>query len=399
MDKLSALVGNESGELLRSIPLREYLEHFPNYIHKASDWINTDTKSLLAAGDRDTNILASAQACFLPVPEDGGKVNFNVAIYNYQSSKDAPAILAIVTSVNGTSAQIITNDTGADRGRRYQRLHINMDGKCCPLVGQLLKEWRVSRGQTENLDAPITAEEKLHNAIIVLQVPLKRSAIAKGVVPFFGVNPEAAFLEEMAVYDSDGEVDECESASINPGPKRAYFGERGDTRAAKKLKSTTRDAIVFVGEATGQPFLELGNPPLRIERDPRFPIRATFQFYKTTSTGVADADDMAMIAGQFAELRKRTAVAQGSLVTGVGDKDRTTMTTTAGATVGAIPAWWQPFLVAHATLRGRFKETDDELAALVFRNGRFAGDQDATGLQQYLEQRSTAAAALAWGAF
>jgi hypothetical protein len=102
-----------------------------------------------------------------------------VAIYNYQSRKEAPAVLAIVSSFHGTSAHVVTNKTDgyglplrvpqicasmalADVSpvclmeggflvatnlcsrskRQYQRLWFNKDGKACPFVGQLLKATR-----------------------------------------------------------------------------------------------------------------------------------------------------------------------------------------------------------------------------------------------------------------
>ncbi len=422
MSKIMLSVGNESGEpALRSVSLVDYLAGFPFYIHKASDWKDPEHPSLLRPEEEGehAHVLMSAQACFLPVLEGGGGTSFNAAIYNYQSRSDAPAVLAILSTVNGTSAQIVTNDTRGDRGRRYQRLYMNMDGKCCPLVGQLLKEWRYAKGQRENLDAPMTAEEKLHNAVMLIQVPLKHRTKDDEVYPMMMASmkmPKGGFMDEMAIDPTmlkkwEGEIEQCadcdfpdsddedpgamvlyESASgqesaITPSEKRAREGdELESTRAAKKPKSTTRDAIVSVGEPTGDPFHELGAEPIKIKRDKRFPIRVTVQFYKTTTNGVADEDDMAVIAGQIAELRHRTAVAMGSLVTGEGDKNRTTE-----MKFGA-PEWWPDFL-ADYDHRADFTESDEELAAIVFRNGRFVGmpNQQAVVLA-YLEQRRRAQA-------
>jgi hypothetical protein len=180
MEKIRLLVGNEHGEPLHSIALTEYLENFRDYLHDAGSWPKegSEQRSLLAR-EKDSHVLMSAQACFLPVPELGGEVAFNVAAYQYQSRSQAPAVLAIISGVHGTSAHVITNDASG-RGRQYQRLWFNKDGKACPFVGQLLKEWRVKKGQTTNLDAPLTDEEKLHNALLLIQVPLVQSSGTRG---------------------------------------------------------------------------------------------------------------------------------------------------------------------------------------------------------------------------
>ena len=56
------------------------------------------------------------------------------------------------------------------------------------------------------------------------------------------------------------------------------------------------NAVIGHGENEG-PFTEIANLP--IERDPRFPVRVTVQFYKATSNGVVSEADMAEIAAQI----------------------------------------------------------------------------------------------------
>jgi len=75
------LVGNEKGERLQRISLYEFLDHPDDFLHDPRCWPGRD-HTLLA--DRDTDILASAQACFLPVPQQG-KATFNPVLFNYQS--------------------------------------------------------------------------------------------------------------------------------------------------------------------------------------------------------------------------------------------------------------------------------------------------------------------------
>lgn len=68
IDKIPLVVGNESGEPLRTVTLKEYLQNFRDYLHNPNDWTGSN-RSLLA--DRDTHVIMSAQACFLPVPKTG----------------------------------------------------------------------------------------------------------------------------------------------------------------------------------------------------------------------------------------------------------------------------------------------------------------------------------------
>jgi hypothetical protein len=55
-------------------------------------------------------------------------------------------------------------------------------------------------------------------------------------------------------------------------------------------------AVIGHGAVEG-PFTEVGG--LEIERDERFPIRVTVQFYKATSNGEVGAADMQAIDGQI----------------------------------------------------------------------------------------------------
>ena len=105
LDKFYLLVGNESGEELQRISLEEYIGNFRRYLSESNSWKGRQ-KSLLA--DRDSHVLVSAQAAFLPVPKEG-QAEFNPVIFNYQSYKENPAVLTIVATREGTSATIIDN--------------------------------------------------------------------------------------------------------------------------------------------------------------------------------------------------------------------------------------------------------------------------------------------------
>ena len=108
-DDFYLLVGNERGEELHSISLTEYLHDFRNYLHNPGSWAGRET-SLLAP--RDSHVLVSAQAAFLPVPQEG-KAEFNPVVFNYQSHAEDPAVLVILATREGTSATIIDNTRDA----------------------------------------------------------------------------------------------------------------------------------------------------------------------------------------------------------------------------------------------------------------------------------------------
>jgi hypothetical protein len=65
-DEFFVLVGNEKGQPLEKITLRELLGNLRAYLTDASSW--TGSRTSLLAEDRDSHVLVSAQACFLPIP-------------------------------------------------------------------------------------------------------------------------------------------------------------------------------------------------------------------------------------------------------------------------------------------------------------------------------------------
>lgn len=104
-DDFFLLVGNERGQELERVSLTEYLGNFRSYLSEPDSWAGRRS-SLLAP--RDTHVLVSAQAAFLPVPQQG-QAKFNPVIFNYQSYQGDPAVLTIVATREGTSATIIDN--------------------------------------------------------------------------------------------------------------------------------------------------------------------------------------------------------------------------------------------------------------------------------------------------
>ena len=259
-DDFYLLVGNEQGDELQSISLTEYLGNFRHYLNAPNSWAGRET-SLLA--DRDSEVLVSAQAAFLPVPQQG-KAEFNPVIFNYQSYQGDPAVLTIVATREGTSATIIDNvRDGFPAGFSWgQRLFFNQNGERAGFTGERLSDFQQNQNQDgQNVapppSAPEAAGESGLNMVLLIQVPLKQK------------NP--------MIFD-------------------LFAGAPAEAEVAESVESDVEVAVIGHGPIEG-PFTEIDG--VDIERDERFPIRVTVQFYKATSNGVVSAADMAEINSQL----------------------------------------------------------------------------------------------------
>jgi hypothetical protein len=261
-DDFYLLVGNESGRELERVSLSEYLGNFRRYLHDSGSWAG-DEVSLLA--ERDTHVLVSAQAAFLPVPQQG-QAQFNPVIFNYQSYAGDPAVLTIVATREGTSATIIDNTRDAfPAGFSWgQRLFFNQDGQRASFTGERLSDFEQNNSDDGNrTGAPDAAPEAAGrgglNMVLLIQVPLKQK------------NP--------MIFDTFAVEEGVESEA-----------------AAPMMVGDVEAAVIGHGPVEG-PFTEIDG--LQIERDDRFPIRVTVQFYQATSNGVVSAGDMEEIATQI----------------------------------------------------------------------------------------------------
>jgi hypothetical protein len=278
-DDFYLLVGNEQGEELHSITLTEYLHDFRNYLYNPGSWAGRET-SLLAP--RDSHVLVSAQAAFLPVPREG-KAEFNPVVFNYQSYAEDPAVLVILATREGTSATIIDNTRDAfPAGFSWgQRIFFNQNGERASLTGERLSDFLDDPGNRETANvSPDAAGESGLNMVLLIQVPLKqkrpmffKEGIALSV---------AAPVEEAEMADSD-----VEAAVIGHGPVEG-------------------------------PFTEIDN--LQIERDARFPIRVTVQFYKATSNGIVSPTDMAQIHAQIQRVYEEADYIGSLVVDGASER-------------------------------------------------------------------------------
>ncbi|MGC1309670.1 MAG: hypothetical protein WA885_20805 [Phormidesmis sp.] len=285
MQNLSVLTGNEKGEDIAPTLLAEVLDDLRNYLTEPSSWTGRE-QSLLA--ERDSHVLVSAQAAFLPIPESG-EATFNPVLFNYQSYPGDPAVLTILATREGTSVTVIDNQRdGFDAGRTWgQRLFFNQNGERASLTGKRISDFRAEQAEGNTTTLPpveVTAEAGL-NMVMLIQVPLKQKE------PFYSGGVSNDLMMESAL----------------PAPMAA------------RAQSDVEAAVIGHGPVEG-PFTEIDD--LAIERDPNFPIRVTVQFYKATSNGVVSAADLAEIETQIKQIYD-DADYVGSLVT-EGRSDRPT---------------------------------------------------------------------------
>ncbi len=285
MQQLSVLTGNEKGQDTQPTLLAEVLDDLREYLNEPDSWKGRQ-KSLLA--ERDSHVLVSAQAAFLPIPE-GSEATFNPVLFNYQSAPEDPAVLTILATREGTSTTIIDNQRdGFDAGRTWgQRLFFNKNGERASLTGKRISDFRSeqSNGTTE-LPAVTATEEEGLNMVMLVQVPLKQKNRSSS-----GFSVSSDLMMESA-----------------PAPM-----------AMSRAQSDVEAAVIGHGPVEG-PFTEIDD--LAIERDPNFPIRVTVQFYKATSNGVVSEADLAEIDKQINKIYE-DADYVGSLVTD-GRSDRPT---------------------------------------------------------------------------
>ncbi len=327
--KFYILVGNErDGRELTRVTLLEYLDHLRDYLTVPASW-KGDRSSLVCA--RDHKVLVSAQACFLPVPK-GGSVEFNPAIFNYQSRQGEPAVLCILATRQGTSATIVDNtrDAYPSAGGTGQRLFYNQAGKKALLKGErksdvATREADAAAGAGSGPVVKVTDGEGV-NMVLLIQVPLKQRERER---------PEAAEGGDFATMAA---------------PQAA-------AKDMERRQSDVEDAVISAGRVSGT-YEEIDGRS--IERDPRFPVRVTVQFYKATSNGVVAPEDVAEIQRSIERVYSHGS-AVGSLVTD-GFTGRITEYDGSGF---QPPGWWASFWSHHERSTGvAMKDTTERLAGL-----------------------------------
>lgn len=299
-DKFFVRVGNHRNKKkLDTVPLTDVLRDIKKF--SAKPWTIRGSGNLLAP--KDSHFLVSAQAVFLPIPKQG-KAEFNPALFNYQSAPGSPAVLTLLVTRQGTSMKVIENrpEESASRGMG-QELYFNNEGMRSAFtaerksdVARRIKDQGGPKTQDDR-----TALQRGADVLFLIQVPLKHANRGR--------------LGGVMQEEGDAEM-----APMAAGGMAAPAKAPSPVAADKKEKSDVEQAVLGHGKARG-PYEEGGN--LLIERDPKFPIRITVQFYKATSNGVVDEHDLDAIAKSIGSVYEHAEFV-GSLVLPEGDRRRPT---------------------------------------------------------------------------
>jgi hypothetical protein len=306
-DRFFVRTGNQRDGSLRAIPLTDVLANLKAFASRPDSILGDGN---LLAG-RDSHFLVSAQAVFLPIPKSG-KAQFNPVLFNYQSAPGSPAVLAILVTRQGTSIQVIENNpedaTSAGWG---QELYFNNKGQRAAFTAERksdVEERIASQGGPKTEDDK-SALQRGADVLFLVQVPLKHRQVGR----LGGMPPMAA-----------------------PAPVSAAAGAPAPSKKSAPMaqaeKSDVEQAVLGHGPNLG-PWNE--GHRLKLERDPKFPVRITVQFYKATSNGIASDIDLDGIARSIGSVYEHAEFV-GSLVLPAGDPRRPTSWQT-------IPREWFPW--------------------------------------------------------
>jgi hypothetical protein len=317
LDRIFLRVGNEKkGGEEKVISLRDFLAEPERFLSFPSAG-GIRTGSLLAP--RDTHALVSAQAAFLPVPKEG-KATFHPVIFNYQSTAGNPAVLTILITRQGASLTVVDNarDTVSGGASWGQRLFFNSGGERAPLTAERISDV-FQRGTTSNGESAASLGEDA-NLLMLVQVPLRFRERPRRALAFESMAPSAAGAPAMAMEKSARDRSDMEVAVLGHGPLEG-------------------------------PFTELAG--LQVERDARFPVRVTVQFYQATATGEIGEPEMAHLAKLVAKVYEKGDYVGSLVVPGPGDARRPTAWDGASPPPGEV-AWWDfPGLVERWWTHGR----------------------------------------------
>ena len=202
---------------------------------------------------------AGQRAAHLPADPQSGKATFWPVIFNYQSTRQNPAVLTLLITRQGTSVTVVDNARDTVNGQSWgQRLFFNPGGQRTPLIAERLSTVKAN-GVTANGEAAASLGADA-NLLMIVQVPLKVRAASRDW--------------------------RCQRPRRRRPWKRLPSVASGGAPSKAKRSSDVEAAVLGHGPELG-PYTELAG--LTIERDPRFPVRVTVQFYQATSNGVVTA--------------------------------------------------------------------------------------------------------------
>jgi len=262
------------------LPLKTYLKNFHKYCN------TTDSLPLNLWCDRDNDVLTSAQACVLPTVN--GKVEFAVDLYNYQSPTE-PAVLVIMATAYGTSAQVVCGGNTV--------LYFNANQTSRTFKAERLTVHRINQGKST--DGPMTLEEKALNGIYIFQVPLKIEHKARSYSSMY-------MMRGCASLQSFGSKNESAMNDYDDDVEFSMFDE--------KSKGMER-AILSLGEEKGpyKGILNNEGTPYKLVRDTDRPIRLTVQFYMCSDTADITNGNVKEISEQIRKIYNE-GLNEGSLV-------------------------------------------------------------------------------------
>jgi hypothetical protein len=258
LDNFMVTIGNEDGTELSRISLRDYL-------NKLSIEVDSDEK-----------ILCSTQACILQDNLDNltrfervkiamgdlkkKDIPFNVRLFNYQTTSENPAVLVIISTNQGTSAQILDGKT--------TDILFNKNGKAHDFIAERLKDERTRLGKSTS--EPMSMDEKERNVIYVYQVPL----VVEKKNHMYGLYSKGFSLES-----DDSNISSCNYAELHSGGSKRYYAELHS--GGSKISSIGFDnAMLRVSSTDKGDFT--GTRGKTLKRDKHYPIRCTLQYYWIT---------------------------------------------------------------------------------------------------------------------
>jgi hypothetical protein len=273
----------------RDATLKEYLQtHIKDVSGTAVDlWRPEDEKG----------VLVSAQACILPLADDGS-CEFSPFMYNYQQS-----LLVIVATTESTTAQVMNAKT--------QPLYV-MDalGKACNLLAKRLRDDRKERGKP--LEGPMDADERERNVVLVFSVPLKPKFLSRG--------GGDTVYEQGCTLESVGaclQIDCLGSMSDKSASFGSFSFHGGRDRERSSVPRRPKRGMDHAMLRVGKPLFDFPKEALpsshTLVRDKTLPVRVTVQRYRLTDTHDIPREVFVDINDSISTLYGK-GTAQGSLV-------------------------------------------------------------------------------------
>lgn len=270
-NRFEVRVGNARGTRTHPIALWRVVGALGDYLSDPSSLYGTNDSFRDA---RDTHYLVSAQFVFVPLSESG-VATFAPHVFNYESRRGRPAVMTMVATREGTSITVVENGRDPWRGLG-QTLYFNASGTNALYTAERRSSVadRVESGELD-LSADPTLLDQSADVMLIVQVPVR-----------------AVRREPVVERRHDRSMDDLLGRSLSSGGGGGGGSSGGSGGSGSSGRSDVEAVVVGHAEVGGR-FLELERRD--IERDPRFPIRVTVQFYRATSNGVISEEDMAEV--------------------------------------------------------------------------------------------------------